>query len=39
MTAVNIFALPVSSVVLLLAAALLGLTVFSRHPERGGMDR
>lgn len=39
MTAVNIFAIPVSSVVLLLAAALLGLTVFSRHPERGGMDR
>lgn len=35
MMAVNLFSLPVSSVVLLLAAALLGLAVFSHHPERG----
>ena len=36
MMAVNIFSLHISSIMLLLAAGLLGLALFSRHPERGG---
>ena len=36
MMAVNIFSFHISSIMLLLAAGLLGLALFSRHPERGG---